>query len=154
MAETLGARKGLVYDGDGAFADEILALTEGKGVDCIYDGVGKTTFLAGFKCLRIRGSMVLFGMASGAPDPFSPQDLIAGSWNVTRPTLWHFIADRASFEQRAEEVFGWLQDDIVAVQPPLVIPLKDARRAHIMLEGRETTGVSESRLILKHPCAR
>ena len=90
------------------FEAEVKRLTGGKGVDVVYDSVGKTTFEQSLNCLRPRGLLALFGGSSGAGPPFDLIQLSGkGSLFVTRPTLWHYIATRAELEQRAGDVLGW-----------------------------------------------
>src|SRR4029450_7467493 len=90
---------------------EVKRLTNGRGVDVIYDGVGQTTFMKGFECLRPRGLMALFRAASGPVEPRARQVLNQkGSLFVTRPSLNHHIATREELTQRAGDVLGWIRD--------------------------------------------
>ncbi|MFC7405411.1 quinone oxidoreductase family protein [Georgenia alba] len=116
-------------------------LTDGRGVDVAYDGVGKDTFDASLGSLRPRGMLVLFGGASGQVPPFDLQRLNrAGSIFVTRPTLAHYTADRQELLWRAGEVFGAVVEGTLSVRVGARYPLADARAAHEALEGRATTG--------------
>ncbi len=123
------------------FEAETKRLTDGKGVDVVFDGVGKTTFEKGLNVLRPRGYMVLYGGASGAVPPF---DLIQlsqkGSLFITRPTLVHYTATRDELERRADDVFGMIRDGKLKLRIEHKYPLADAERAHKELEGRKTTG--------------
>jgi len=116
-------------------------LTDGKGVNVVYDSVGKTTFDKGFNCLRPRGLMALYGQSSGPTGPFDLQILNAkGSLFVTRPSLNHHVTTREDLVQRAGEVLGWIRDGKLKLRMETDFPLKDAAEAHRALEGRKTTG--------------
>ena len=123
------------------FEAETKRLTGGRGVDVVYDSVGKTTFEKGLNILRPRGMMVLFGGSSGAVPPF---DLVAlsqkGSLYVTRPTLAHYIATREELVSRSGAVFGMLASGTLKLRIEHIYPLTEAQRAHRDLEGRKTTG--------------
>jgi NADPH2:quinone reductase len=123
------------------FAVRVREITQGRGVDVVYDSVGKATFDGGLKALRPRGLMVLFGQASGAVPPFDPQRLNAsGSLFLTRPSLAHYTADRAERDRLAQAVFEGLLRGKLAVRVGASFPLRDAGGAHAALEGRRTTG--------------
>jgi NADPH:quinone reductase len=123
------------------FEAEAKRLTGGKGVDVIYDSVGKTTFEKGLNILRPRGMMVLFGGSSGAVPPFDPITLTQkGSLFLTRPSLNHYIATREELVARAGAVFGMISDGKLKLRIEHTYPLADAQRAHRELEGRKTTG--------------
>jgi len=116
-------------------------LTGGKGVDVVYDSVGKTTFEKSLNCLRPRGLLALFGGSSGPVPPFDLIQLSGkGSLFVTRPTLWHYIATRAELEWRAGDVLGWTAKGVLKVRAEYMYPLAEAAQAQIDLEGRKTTG--------------
>ncbi len=123
------------------FEAETKRLTGGKGVDVVYDSVGKTTFEKGLNTLRPRGMMVLFGGSSGAVPPF---DLIAlaqkGSLYVTRPSLVNYIATREELVARSSAVFGMIAAGKLKLRIEHTYPLGEAQRAHRELEGRKTTG--------------
>jgi NADPH2:quinone reductase len=129
----------IVYS-DGDFVDGVrLAAGTERPLDVVYDGVGRTTFHAGLGLLRPRGTMVLFGQASGPVEPFDLQDLNAnGSLYVTRPSLGHHMGDEGP--GRAAEVFGWIADGDLTVRIDSRYRLEDAADAHRALEGRRTTG--------------
>lgn len=123
------------------FEVEVKKLTEGKGVDVVYDSVGKTTFDKSINCLRPRGMLALFGGSSGAVPPFDPIQLSTkGSLFMTRPTLWHYIATRAELEWRAGEVLGWAANGTLKLRTEHIYPLADAAQAHTDMESRSTTG--------------
>ncbi len=123
------------------FEAEVKRLTDGRGVQVVYDGVGKTTFEKGLSCLAPRGMMVLFGQSSGPVPQFDPSVLNAkGSLFLTRPSLFHYVAAREELEQRATDVLGWVRDGKLALRIEREYPLKDAPEAHRALETRLTTG--------------
>ena len=113
----------------------------GRGADVVYDGVGASTFEASLRSLRPRGLMVLFGGASGQVPPFDLQRLNAlGSLFVTRPTLAHHIAERAEYEWRTAEVFGWIADGSLDIAIGGRFAMDEVAAAYAALEGRATTG--------------
>jgi NADPH2:quinone reductase len=117
------------------------AATAGRGVDVVYDSVGKQTFMRSLDCLRPRGLMVTYGNASGAVEPFAPLELTRrGSLYVTRPTLFHYIATRPALARAAQELFDVVARSVVRVQIGQSYPLQEAARAHVELEARRTTG--------------
>ena len=123
------------------FVAEVKRLTGGKGVDVVYDSVGKTTFEGSLNCLRPRGLLALFGASSGPVPPFDLIQLSGkGSLFVTRPTLWHYIATRAELEWRAGDVLGWAAKGELKLRTEHVYPLAEAAQAQIDLEARKTTG--------------
>jgi NADPH2:quinone reductase len=140
LARAAGADEVILYT-HADFEAEARRLTGGKGVDVVYDSVGKTTFEKGLNILRPRGMMVLFGGSSGAVPPF---DLIAlsqkGSLYVTRPSLGNYVATRDELLARASAVFGMIADRKLKLRIEHNYPLKDAQQAHRDLEGRRTTG--------------
>jgi NADPH:quinone reductase len=142
IAKQAGADHVILYTKED-FEAETKRITGGKGVHVVYDGVGKSTFDAGLRCLRPRGYMVLFGGASGAVPPF---DLIKlsqmGSLFITRPTLGHYIATREELEWRANDVLGWVASGKLKVSIGQTYKLSDATQAHRNLEARKTTGKS------------
>ena len=122
------------------FEAETKRLTSGKGVDVVYDGVGKTTFEKGLNILRPRGYMVLFGGSSGAVPPFDLIQLSKGSLFVTRPTLGHYIATTEELHARASAVFGMIREGKLKLRIEHTYKLADASQAHRDLESRQTTG--------------
>jgi NADPH2:quinone reductase len=106
----------------------------------VYDGIGRSTFAAGLTCLRRRGFMVLYGSASGAPDPIAPGSLVSGSLYVTRPGLPAYTGTREELMARASDVFGWIAEGRLRVRIGHRYALEDAPRAHEDLEARRTTG--------------
>ncbi|HET7890418.1 MAG TPA: quinone oxidoreductase [Candidatus Sulfotelmatobacter sp.] len=140
LAREAGADEIILYT-QSDFEAETKRMTGGKGVDVVYDSVGKTTFEKGLNILRPRGMMVLFGGSSGAVPPF---DLIAlsqkGSLYVTRPTLVNYIATREELAARSGAVFGMIAAGKLKLRVEHTYPLAEAQRAHRELEGRKTTG--------------
>jgi NADPH2:quinone reductase len=138
LSRGAGADAVLRYDG---FADAVRDLTDGTGVQVVYDGVGKDTFDGSLASLRTRGFLVLFGAASGAVPPVNPQRLNAGgSLSLTRPKLADFLANPQERMWRSSEVFGAAADGSLKVRIGATYPLAEAKRAHEDLEGRRTTG--------------
>jgi len=123
------------------FEVEVKRLTAGKGVDVVYDSVGKTTFDKSLNCLRPRGLLALFGGSSGPVPPFDLIQLSGkGSLFITRPTLWHYVATRAELEWRAGEVLGWAASGALKLRMEHMYPLAKAGQAQIDMEARKTTG--------------
>jgi NADPH2:quinone reductase len=140
LARAAGADHVILYN-DQDFEAEVKRITGGTGVHVVYDGVGKTTFDKGLKCLRPRGLMALFGAASGPVPPLDLQLLNAGgSLFVTRPSLNHHIASRDELVQRATDVLGWIRGGKLKLRIEHQLPLASAADAHRALEGRKTTG--------------
>lgn len=140
LATAAGADHVIRYD-EVDFADAIEEIAGPKPLDVVYDGVGATTFNDGLRVLRMRGTMALFGAASGPVPPFDLQLLARnGSLFVTRPTLFHYIATREDLLKRADEVFGWIASGDLQMRIGQTWPLSDAADAHRALEGRATTG--------------
>ena len=160
MAKMLGARvfgtvsteeKARIARGHGAdetilytqqdFEAEVKRLTGGRGVDVVYDSVGRTTFDKSLGCLRPRGMMVLFGQSSGAVPPFDPSILNAkGSLFLTRPGLPHHLLTREELLWRASDVLHWIDAGKLILRIDHTYPLADAAEAHRALEGRHTAG--------------
>lgn len=139
IARGVGCDEVLLASDD--IAAEVKRLTEGRGVDVVYDSVGRATWDASLNSLKPRGMMVTFGNASGPVDPVAPLLLSQkGSIFLTRPTLGHYTAKREELEWRASDVFNWLRDGVLKVQIHEVYALGEAARAHGDLEGRRTTG--------------
>ena len=140
LARQAGAAETILYDRVDWVA-EVKKLTGGSGVDVVYDAVGKATFLKGFDCLRPRGLMVIFGVASGQVDPIDTRTLTGkGSLYLTRPTLANHISDPAELAWRTGDLFRWIQEGKLKLRIDHEYPLADAAQAHRDLEGRKTTG--------------
>ena len=140
LARQAGADEAIIYT-RADFEAETKRLTGNKGVDVVYDGVGKTTFDKDLNILRPRGYLVLFGAASGPVAPVDPGKLAQkGSLFLTRPTLAHHIAMREELEQRAADVLGMIAAGKLKLRIEHVYKLEQAQQAHRELEGRKTTG--------------
>jgi NADPH:quinone reductase len=140
LAREAGASEVILYT-EKEFEPEVKRLTGGKGVDVVYDSVGKTTFEGSLNCLRPRGLMALFGASSGPVPPFDLIQLAGkGSLFVTRPTLWHYIGTRADLEWRAGDVLGWAAKGELKLRTEHLYPLDEAAQAQSDLEARKTTG--------------
>jgi NADPH2:quinone reductase len=123
------------------FEAETKRLMNGKGVDVVYDSVGKTTFDKGLNLLRPRGMMALFGGSSGAVAPFDPLVLTQkGSLFLTRPSLGAYVQTTEELQKRAGAVFGMIRDGKLKLRIEHIYPLEQAQQAHRELEGRKTTG--------------
>ena len=140
LAREAGASDVILYTRQD-FEAEVKRITDGKGLQVVYDSVGQTTFDKGFNCLAPRGMMALYGQSSGPIGPFDLQTLNAkGSLFLTRPSLNHHIITRAELLQRSGELLGWIRDGKLKLRTEFEFPLKDASEAHRALEGRKTTG--------------
>jgi NADPH2:quinone reductase len=139
-ARAAGADHAIRYDEED-FAAACRRLTSGEGVHVVYDSVGKDTFEKSLDRLRPRGMLVLFGQSSGAVPPFNPAALGAkGSLFLTRPSLMHYTATRDELLERAGDVLGSIARGELRIAVHDALPLADAARAHVMLEGRVTSG--------------
>ena len=115
--------------------------TGGRGLQVVYDSVGKTTYAKSVNCLAPRGMLVLFGQSSGVVESIDPLQLSQkGSLFFTRPTLVHYIATREELQQRATELFAWISGGKLRLRTEFEFPLRDAGAAHQALAGRKTTG--------------
>jgi NADPH2:quinone reductase len=140
LAKQMGADEVILYT-ETDFEVAVKQLTDGKGVDVVYDSVGKTTFDKSLNCLRPRGYLVLFGQSSGPVPPFDPQVLNAkGSLFLTRPTLAHYTLTRDELLHRANDLFAWIQVGKLHVRIDCTFPLADAAEAHRTLQSRVTKG--------------
>jgi NADPH2:quinone reductase len=140
LARDAGADEVILYK-QSDFETETRRLTDGKGVNAVFDSVGKTTFEKGLNILKPRGMMVLFGGSSGAVPPFDPLTLASkGSLFLTRPTLGHYTATRDELESRADAVFDMIAAGKLKLRIEHTYPLAQAQQAHRDLEGRKTTG--------------
>lgn len=140
LARDAGADEVILYTQQD-FETETKRLTQNRGVDVIYDSVGKTTFEKGLNILRPRGMMVLFGGSSGAVPPFDPIILTQkGSLYLTRPSLGAYIATPQELQKRASAVFDMIQSGKLKLRIEHTYPLAEAQQAHRDLEGRKTTG--------------
>lgn len=138
-ATAAGATDIIRYD-QTDFAAEVQRITGGRGVQVVYDGVGKSTFEGSLACLALRGMLVLFGQSSGPVPPIDPTALAARSLFLTRPTLHHYTQDRAELLTRANQILGLAAEGKLSVTIDRVLPLEQAAEAHRLLEGRATSG--------------
>jgi NADPH2:quinone reductase len=122
------------------FADEVLRLTGGRGVDYIIDGVGAGTFRGDLKAVADRGRICVFGQASGAPEAFSPMALVPRSITVSGGYMTNFLRDRDEVLRRADAVWAGVREGWQAPLVHAVLPLEKAAEAHRLLESRETVG--------------
>jgi NADPH2:quinone reductase len=140
IARAHGADEIILYT-QADFEAEARRLTGGRGVDVVYDSVGRTTFDKSLGSLRPRGTLALFGQSSGPVPPFDPTILNAkGSLYLTRPSLGHYVATRDELLWRAGDVLQWIDAGKLKVRIDSTYPLADAAAAHRALEGRHTTG--------------
>ena len=140
LARGAGADEVILYT-QADFETETKRLTGGKGVDVVFDSVGKTTFEKGLNIIRPRGMMALFGGSSGAVPAFDPLVLTQkGSLFLTRPSLMNYTATREELVARADAVFGMIAAGKLKLRIEHMYPLAEAQRAHRELEGRKTTG--------------
>jgi NADPH:quinone reductase len=122
------------------FEDEVMRATDGRGVDVVYDSVGKTTFDKSLAVLARRGMLVLFGQSSGPVPPLDPARLARNSLFFTRPSLAAYSATSEELNWRAGELFAWIKAGTLRVRVDRQVPLRDAASAHRALEARQTTG--------------
>ena len=140
LAREAGADEVIRYSSQD-FEAEVKRLTGGKGVEVVYDGVGKTTFAKGLNCLKPRGYMVLFGQASGPVEPLDPQILNQkGSLYLTRPSLGPYLATREELLERTGDLFKWILSGELRVRIDRTYPIADADLAQIYMEGGHTRG--------------
>lgn len=140
LSREAGASAVILYS-EQDFEAEVKQLTDGKGVDVVYDSVGKSTFEMSLNCLRPRGTLVLFGASSGPVPPFDLAQLASrGSLYITRPSLWHYLATRAELEWRAGDVLNWVSNDQLKLRMEHIYSLAEAAQAQADLENRKTTG--------------
>jgi NADPH2:quinone reductase len=140
LARQAGADEIILYT-EQDFESEAKRLTNGKGVDVVYDSVGATTFLKSLGSLRPRGMLALFGQSSGSVPPFDPALLAQkGSLFLTRPTLAHYVLTREELLWRSDELFTAVLQKRLNVRVEHTYPLAEAAQAHRDLESRKTTG--------------
>ena len=140
IAREAGAHEVIRYT-EQDFQQATRALTEGQGVDVVYDSVGRDTFEGSLGCLRPRGLLALYGQSSGAVPPIDPQRLSAGgSLFLTRPTLKHYTASREELLSRSDDLFTGLATGSLRLRIDHAFPLAQAAEAHRYLEARKTRG--------------
>ncbi len=140
LAREAGADEVIIYT-ERDFQEEVMRATNGKGVQVVYDSVGRTTFERSLSCLAPRGLLALFGQSSGPVPPFDAALLAQkGSLFLTRPTLGHYAQTREELLWRAGEVLSWIGAGELKLRVEKKFPLSEASEAHRQLEGRATTG--------------
>lgn len=140
LARHSGAQDVILY-GNKDFFPAVQQLTNGRGVDVVYDSVGKTTFERSLKCVRPRGMLVLYGASSGAVPPIDPINLsLHGSVFLTRPSLVHYTLTREELNARSTDVFQQLERGELELRIHQTFPLADAAKAQGELQSRRTTG--------------
>jgi NADPH2:quinone reductase len=140
LSKEAGADEVILYT-EKDFEFEVKRITDGKGVDVVYDSVGKVTFDKSLNSLHPRGMMVLFGASSGPVPPFDLAQLNSrGSLYVTRPSLWHYIATHAELEHRAGDVLTWVANGQLKLRTEHIYPLAEVAQAQNDMEARKTTG--------------
>ena len=140
LAKQAGADEVILYT-QVDFSAEAKRLTGGAGVHVVYDSVGATTFEKSLDCLRPCGYLALFGQSSGPVPPVDPAKLAAkGSLFLTRPSLPHYILNRAELLKRTGDLFHWTASGALKLRIDKVFPLSETAEAHRLLENRKTTG--------------
>ncbi len=140
LAKDAGADHIIFYK-DTDFESETKRITDGRGVDVVYDSVGIATFEKSLNILRPRGYMVLFGQSSGVVPPFNLGVLNQkGSLYITRPSLFHYISNRDDLLWRTKELFAWIEDGSLSLRIDRLLPLAEAAQAQTLLAARKTAG--------------
>ena len=121
------------------FGDAVEEIAGERALDVVYDGVGQSVFRRSLELLRPRGTMATFGNASGPVDPISPLEF-APSLFVTRPSLFHYVETRDELLRRSGDLFGWIAAGDLDIRIGHHLEMSEAAEAHVMLEGRQTTG--------------
>jgi NADPH2:quinone reductase len=139
LSRGAGAAEAIVYSTTD-FEAEIKRLTAGRGVDVVYDPIGKSTFDRSLNCLAIHGHLVLFGLASGPVGPVDPALLLRGSYSLTRPAFGHYVRTREEVLTRSNDIFRWLAQGELKLTIDRVFALKEAAQAHRLVEAGKTMG--------------
>jgi NADPH2:quinone reductase len=139
IARDCGADHVILYRSE-SFTERVAQITQGRGVDVVYDSVGADTFSGSVDCLGYLGTLVNFGQSSGPVPPFTISRLAARSNGIIRPMLFHYIRDRGALEAMARDTFAALERGVIRLQSGLRLPLARAAEAHIALESRATSG--------------
>ena len=138
-AKAAGADEMIEYTTDD-FLDGVMEMTDGEGVDVVYDSVGQTTFDKSLECLRPRGTMVSFGQSSGPVPPFDIRRLSKKSLNLTRPKLGDYTQNRNELVRRANDLVNWIDNQKLDVRIDSTFPLEKAADAHRRIESRQSSG--------------
>ena len=139
LAKNYGYQNMINYS-EKSFLEEVLSLTNNQGVDVVYDSVGKDTMFNSFKALKRHGTVVSFGQSSGAYKDLQMTDLAFGSFHLTRPTLFHFYANRNWLETASAELFKLISSEKVKLDQITKYSLENVAQAHTDIENRKTTG--------------
>jgi NADPH2:quinone reductase len=139
LARQAGADETIRYTEED-FLEAVKRLTNGRGVDVVYDSVGRTTFDRSLEALAVRGTLALYGQSSGVVPPIDPARLAAKGVFLTRPTLWHYTATREELLGRARDVFDWVANGLLKLRIHRTFPLEAAADAHRLLESRGSAG--------------
>ncbi len=139
IARGCGADHVILYRTE-SFPQRVREITAGRGVDVVYDSVGKDTFIGSLESLDFLGHLVNFGQSSGPVPPLDVPRLAAKSLTLSRPLLFHYMRDRAALEKLAAETFAAMAAGIIRAEIGLSLPLAAAAEAHRALESRSTTG--------------
>jgi NADPH2:quinone reductase len=139
LAVQSGCKEVILYRQEN-FAQRVLELTNGRGVDAVFDSVGKDTFAGSLECLALRGHLINFGQSSGPVEPFAVSRLAQKSNTLSRPLLFHYIEEPVERREMADQVFKALRSGVIVADIGTQFPLRDAAQAHRALELRATTG--------------
>lgn len=139
IAEEAGADDVIIYTRSN-FEEEVKRLTDSKGVDVVYDSVGKTTFEKSLNCLKSRGHLVLFGQSSGVIPSVDLSLLSKNSLFITRPSLHHYVTSHSELLQRTKDLFKWIESGMLKLRIHKTFPLENVSEAHELLESRQTAG--------------
>jgi NADPH2:quinone reductase len=144
LAKEAGANEVINYR-EKNFEQEVLKLTEGRGVDLIIDGIGKSTFTKNLEAVAVRGNIVIYGAASGPAEAVHPNALQPRSVTISGGSLGNYIASRQELERRSKDVLAAIKQGWLKLRIDQTLPLAEAKKAHQLLEGRFSTG----KIILK-----
>lgn len=140
IAKEAGADEIINYTKEN-FEEKVKKITDGKGVDVVYDSVGKATFEKSLNCLKPRGMLVSFGQSSGAIPEFNTRILSEkGSLYLTRPTLSNYASNKEEISQRTKDIFSWIENKELKIRIHKEFKLSEAKKAHEELESRKSTG--------------
>lgn len=139
IAKASGCTHPILYR-ETAFESEALHITKGLGVDVVYDSIGADTFAGSLKALALCGHLVNFGQSSGPADPLAMSTLAEKSLTVSRPILFHYLADPVQYRAMAAAVFDSFQAGALRADHATAVPLAEASKAHDMLESRAAIG--------------
>jgi NADPH2:quinone reductase len=139
LARSAGCKHLILYRQE-SFVERVREITGGRGVDVVYDSVGKDTFTGSLDSLAVRGHLVNFGQSSGSVEPFEIARLAARSNSVTRPIVFHYLTQRDALERMAAALFDAIAQRVLPIEPGKVFPLAEAAAAHEELESRRAPG--------------